>query len=178
MSTTERIEIILPHGLRGDDERDAIGIFEEEFAFVGVPVADSGLRTILDSQEPPLNFAIQLLTSSFAQGVEASLLATALFGGSKQMARAVVGAYHSIARRFPNRRVHISLRLGPGDESVPSYSLSADQQEAEKQIEGIARDLTGTKVPRGRREWYDDVWMSPEDYFAARRAERESEGEG
>jgi len=59
---------------RGDDERDSIGIFEEEFAFVGVPAADSGLRTILDSQEPPLNFAIQLLTSSFGQNVEVGLL--------------------------------------------------------------------------------------------------------
>jgi hypothetical protein len=131
MIDEERIEIILPRDLRVDDEQDAIRVFEEEFAFIGVPVADSGLRTILDSQEPPLEFVIQLLTSPFAQGVEGSLLATALTGASKQIVRAIGSAYHSIARRFPSRSVHISLRVGSGDESAPSYSLSSDRNELE-----------------------------------------------
>lgn len=172
----DRIEIILPHGLGATDEQDAVRIFESAFAFAGVPVADSELRTILDSQEPPLNFAIQFLSGAFAQGVEASLVAAVLLTGAKQTAQAVAAAYESIAKRFPHRSIQISLRVGRGEEPMPSYPLSSDLTEAEKQIGAVIRDLDRAERPRGMRIWHDEVWMSPDEYFAARRAERESEG--
>jgi hypothetical protein len=174
----ERIEIILPGSLRGDDERDAIEIFAQALEFAGTPVATSRQRTLLESTEPPLWFVIQLLTSPLAVNIEAGLITAMLLDGRKRMAKAVPKVYRSILARFPKRGVDITLRLPRGDAPTPNYPLSPNESELEKQIDGIVDDLrSGKKLHHGRRLWHDDAWMSAEEYFAFRRAEQESEGE-
>ena len=127
--------------MHGKDELDALFIFQNVFGFSKIVVAPSKSRTLLESAEPPLQFTIEVLSSPFAQNVEASLVAAIIFNAAKETAKAIASAYRSLAERFPNRRIQLLMRISKPDASVPSYPLSADLGTLEKQVAGIALDL-------------------------------------
>jgi hypothetical protein len=171
---TFELSIILTD-VEASQEAGALLAFTDAFADTDLVVRDSGLRTLLQSAEPPLRFAIELVTHYTGAALAiwvanqlGSMTMKALFqptidrlvsGGKGRFAQ----LWGALRKRFPNRRIQVELSIPRTDGEV-IYSLPGPD-EADEAVAAIPKDLERVETAGGNdsRYWENGRWHGWQD---------------
>lgn len=177
--THSDINVVLP-GILSGGEQEALAIISAELAPLGLTVSDCGLRTELSSAEPPLRFILDLIHNPYVTG---AFLAKAFDVVLSEAVKAVLGKlmgagkngvsalYQALSERFPGRQIQIEIETPDGVNYPVGLEMAA--KAVPKIADDFAKERTG---PRGSdRIYFNGEWMTPDEYFAAFRAERRAE---
>lgn len=156
------------------EEAMALRIFKNSFEGAGLLVRDSGQRTLLQSDEPPLRFVIELVQSNGAKMVEAyvamqlanmtlkSVFQPTVDRMTSGSGNAFAKLWNALRDRYPKRGLQIEL-IVPGANGRTTYSLPGPA-EADRAVAAIPADLDQVNPNvNSDRLWENDRWHSRED---------------
>ena len=185
MSQTDAdVNLQLPGEFSPSERAEATEIFRREFDAIGLSVQDSGGACESFSELPPLDFVLALVHNPWVQSAVGTTIAHKVYDAVlDEVVKTTVGklasagkqglrrAYHALSERFPDRRIQIAIETPNGVE----YPVGPD--DVEEQVPKIAYDFAKERSGHDpkQRIYFNGEWMTPEEYFAAFRAQKRAE---
>jgi len=177
------IELAVPAEFSNDAAAEAIEIVQRALRDYGVRVVDTGGRTSLSSQSPPLDFIIALVHNPvmLASGAYVALKLVdvtidvlarptieRLVGNDKKGLSTIIRALYD--RYGPKRRVQVLAEVDIGDWHTRYFLPDID--EVDHSVFLIPDDLARIRHERHpQRLWYAGRWNSYDEFTALHRAE-------